>query len=88
MTLLLNQNRLEPSLENVPILAVLSIVCLGVDAVQMAHPGREITILGFNEKVVVIIHEAVGVAKPIEALHHLAEDIQEYVTVIVIFEDG
>jgi hypothetical protein len=35
----------------------------------------------------VVVHQAVGVTEPIEALYSLAEDCEEEIAVVVIFED-
>ena len=64
-----------------------AIVCLGIDAVQMAHAGGKVSFRGFDEEVVVVAHEAVGVAEPVEALDGLAEDGKEGLAVVVIGED-
>lgn len=88
MALFFHQNSLEPSLENMPVLAVFPVVCLGVDAVQMAHTGGKDPFRGFDEEVIVVVHEAVGVTEPIEAFYSLAEDREEKLAVVVIFEDG
>jgi hypothetical protein len=39
------------------------------------------------EEVIVVPHEAVGVTKPNEALCSMAEDCEEGMAVVVVFED-
>ena len=87
VTLLFYKNRLEPSFENMPVCVVHSVVRLGVDAVQVAHAGRKVPFRCFDEEVIVITHQAVGVTEPVEALYRLAEDGEKEMAVVVIFED-
>jgi len=70
-----------------PVLVMFPIVCLGVDAVKMAHTGGKVPFRGFDEEVIVVIHQAVGVTEPVEAFYRLAEDGEEKMAVVVIFED-
>lgn len=64
-----------------------SVERLGVDAVQVAHAGGEVSLRRFDEKMVVVAHQAVGVAEPVEALDGLAKDGEEYLAVTVVSED-
>lgn len=61
---------------------------LSIDAVQLSHTDGEISVRGLDEKVVVIGHEAVGVAYPIVSFVDVLESVQKVLAVMVIFEDG
>jgi len=42
-----------------------AVVSLGIDAVELAHSHGEIGVWGRDQEVAVIVHEAVGMAKPV-----------------------
>jgi hypothetical protein len=70
-----------------PVLVMLPIVCLCVDAVQMAHTNGKDPFRSFDEEMIVVSHQAVGVEEPIVALYSLAEGGEEKMAVVVIIED-
>ena len=88
MTVLLDQDRFVPSLEQVSGPAVPLVHELGIDAVQLPHTNRKITIRGLNEEMVMVCHEAVGMADPVVPLVDMLEGIQEVYAIIVSLEDG
>ena len=51
-----------------------SVEALGVHTIQLAHTLREITLRRFDEQVIVVVHETVAIANPIEAV----ADFREY----------
>ena len=53
---------------------VKSVEALGVHTIQLAHTLREITLRRFDEQVIVVVHETVAIANPIEAV----ADFREY----------
>jgi hypothetical protein len=70
-----------------PVLVMCTVVRLGIDAVQLAHPSGKIPLRGFDEEMVVIPHEAVCVTEPVEALYHLAEDGKKPLAVAVVIKN-
>ena len=88
MTVLLDQDRFVPSLEQVSGPAVPLVHELSIDAVQLPHTNRKITIRGLNEEMVMVCHEAVGMADPVVPLVDMLEGIQEVYAIIVSLEDG
>ena len=54
-----------------------AIDALGVDAVELPHARRQIARGGFDEQMVVVIHQAVGVTQPGETRDHLPQGVQE-----------
>ena len=61
---------------------------LGVDAVELSHAEREVSIGRFDQKMVVVGHEAVGVAQPVITLVDVLKGVEEVLAVLVVFEDG
>jgi len=54
----------------------------------LPHPPGEIGFRGFDEQVVVVVHQAIGVAAPAIAFHHLGQDLQEREAILVVQVDG
>jgi hypothetical protein len=65
MAILLHQDCLKPSLKEVPYPAMPLIESLRIDTVQLPHAYRKISVGCINEQMVMIVHQAVGVAEPI-----------------------
>ena len=59
---LLDDYGLVPSLEKVAGSMALVIEELGVDTIHLAHAESEVPVRGLDEKMVMVVHEAVGVA--------------------------
>jgi len=68
-------------------LVVPSVVSLGIDAAQLAHSHGEIGVWGLYQEVAVIVHEAVGMAKPVVSFDHRIQDGEEALSVLVVGED-
>jgi len=69
ITLLLYNDGFISPLEDVSRLAVPSIESLGVNSIEVPHPPAEIALRGFDNQMIVIIHQAIGVAEPVEPGH-------------------
>ena len=54
----------------------------------MPHPLRQIAIGGFDEQVIMVVHQAVCMAHPMIALDDALQSHQEAVAVVVIMVDG
>ena len=63
--------------------AVPSIVLLGIDTVQLAHAAGEIAVRRFNQKVLMIAHQAVSMTQPVVLLADFAKQAKERRTIIV-----
>ncbi len=67
--------------------AVPPIEGLGVDTVELAHPPRQVRLRGLNQQVVVVVHQAVGMAEPPIAGDDLAEGLEKDLATRVVPED-
>ena len=54
----------------------------------MSHAEGEIAIRSFDEQVIVVIHEAVSMAKPVIAFIDVSKNPQKGLPVFVVFEYG
>jgi hypothetical protein len=86
--LALDQHRVEAALEDVADALVAAVEALGIEAIDVAHSGREIRARRLDHQMVVVGHQAVGVAAPAAAPDDFAERLQELATVGVDEEDG
>ena len=87
MAFLLDHNGLVTALKKMSHASVTSIVPLGIDAVQLPHPPGEVAVGSLNDQMVVISHKTVGVAQPVETLHHLAQGVEKEPSVLVVIKD-
>lgn len=83
MRFLLDKDCLEPSLEHMSRSFVLAIESLGVDAVEQLHAPGEIGRRCLNEKMIVVGHQAVRVARPSISGHNLAKGFDKQTSIIV-----
>ncbi len=56
---------------------------LGIDTVQVAHPPGEIVIRRFDQKVVMIAHQTVGMAHPVERTANVIQECKKGLPVLV-----
>src|SRR2546427_9126074 len=70
-----------------PYSSVASIIDLGVDAVELAHSLREVSLWCFDYQVIVVVHQTVGVTQPVKSVNHLAQDLQEHFAIPIVIED-
>jgi len=88
MAVLLDENGLVPALEQMACPSVAFVEKLGVDTVQLPHTEGEVAIGRFDKDMVMVGHEAVGVADPIIPLVDVLEGVQEVQSILVVLEDG
>ena len=88
MALFLNKDALEPALEKVSISFMPLVKKLRIDAIKLSHAEGEVAVGCFDQKMIVVGHEAVGVADPIVSLIDVLKGVQKILSVMVIFEDG
>ena len=85
--LAINQNTSKSSLKDMPRFLMSPVVVLGVHAVELSHPFREVCLRSFDDQVVVIVHEAVSVTEPPKPVPDAGEKIEEITPVLVSLED-
>jgi hypothetical protein len=54
----------------------------------LPHAEGEIAIRGFDEEVIVVVHEAESVAKPVVAFIDVGENPKKGLSVLVVFKNG
>ena len=59
---------------------------LRVDTVDLTHQTREVGAPRVNNKMVMVIHQAISERDGVKALHRLGGDIQKTLTVCIVFE--
>jgi len=84
---LIDEDGLEAALKEMAGLVVPAVVSLGIDAVELAHTHGEIGVWGLDQEVAMIVHETVGMAKPVVSFDHGIQDREEALSVLVIGED-
>ena len=60
---------------------------LAEGGVQVVHPFGEIRLGRFDNQVVVVHHQTIGVARPLEAIESLAQEIQKLAVVPIVVKD-
>jgi hypothetical protein len=88
MAVFLDENGFIPALEQMADPAVPFVEELGVNAVQLPHAEREVSIRCFYEQVEMVGHETVGVADPVVTFIHVLKGIEEVGAILIVFEDG
>lgn len=88
MAVFLDEDAFEPALEKVAVSFMPLVKALGVDAVKLSHAEGEIAVGSFDQKMIVVGHEAVSVAQPVITLVDVLQGVEEILAVLIIFEDG
>ena len=83
----LDQDGLEPTLEEVAHEPVAAIDPLRVDAVELTHPFGEVGIGRLDDEVIVVRHLAIGMAAPVEPAAHIAEHREPRHAVLIVVID-
>jgi hypothetical protein len=87
MALTLDEDPLVSTLEEVADPIVPAVEALRVDSVQLPHPARQVRLRSLDDEVVVVRHQAIGVARPAVLPDDITEDTEERPTVTVVEED-
>ncbi|WP_231890818.1 hypothetical protein [Methylomonas koyamae] len=74
-------------MKQMPGAAVATIRCLGKNAVQLSHAFRKIGVGRFYDQMLVVSHQTIGVANPIEILYNPPQNIEELNPASIIFID-
>ena len=82
-----DDDRLEPPLEQMAHDAVAPIEGLRVHGIDVAHEPREICLVGMNDEVVVIAHQAVRHDGRLEPVRRLGKQLQEALSISVVHKD-
>lgn len=83
----LDEDRAVSRLEEMAKPPVAPVVPLRVDAVEVAHAEGKVPVRDFEQQVVVVVHQAVGVTEPLIPLDRSSEDCQERVTIVIVLDD-
>ncbi len=86
VAVLLDQDGLVPALKYMACFSMPFIKALRIEAVQLAHADGEISVRGFDEEMIVVGHEAVGVTKPMVTFIHMLKGMEKVVAVLIILE--
>jgi hypothetical protein len=86
MALSLDEDGLVPPLEQVSAPSVAIVEGLGVDAIQLAHAERDISVGRLDEQMV--FHQTVGMAYPVVTTIYSTENAEEGLPVLAIPENG
>jgi hypothetical protein len=60
---------------------------LRIDTVQLSHADRKISIGCINEQMVMVVHQAIGVAEPIVPMGNICKSIQKDLSVPIVSEN-
>jgi hypothetical protein len=88
MSVLLDQNSLEPPLEQMPNPLMPPIKYLGINPIQLSHSDRKVSLRSFYQQMVMIVHEAISVAHPMIPFINVLKEIQETFPIFIIQKDG
>jgi hypothetical protein len=88
MPFTLDEDRVEPSLKNVPLKSVAAVEPCGVASVEPVHTGREVCVRGLDNEVEVIGEQAIRVAPPAETFDDVGKRPQELLAVAVVTKDA
>ena len=84
---LLDKDRLESTLKDMPDSCMLAIEPLRVDAVEELHSTRQVGFRRFDQQVVVVAHQAVPMTDPAVPNDDITENLYESSPVFVVEED-
>jgi hypothetical protein len=85
--LLLNDDRLEATLEYMTRALVSPVEVLGIARVERVHPTRKRRAGCFHQEVVVVAHQAIGVEKPGLVGDDRREKVQEMAAIAYVAKD-
>ena len=88
MAVFLDKDAFEPAVEKVAVSFMPLVEKLGVDAVKLSHAKGKVAVGRFDQKMVVVGHEAVRMAQPVITLVDVLKGVEEILAVPVVFEDG
>ena len=81
------QNRGETSLKEMPHPRMSRVIRLCIVAIDLAHPERQISVQGFEQEMLVIVHQALGIAQPTIPINDMPEHGEWLRPVTVVHND-
>lgn len=87
MRLLLDENRCEAALKQMPDSSMPAIEGLGIAPIELAHAEREIRLWGFEQEMIVIVHQTVGMAEPAVPIDDVGQEREKGGTILLIPHD-
>jgi hypothetical protein len=87
VNVLLNENRLKPALTYMTDPAVPLVKGLGIHAVQLPYTLRQVAVRCFDNQVIVVVHQTIDRADPMETVGDLSQDIQKERSIAIVLED-
>lgn len=88
MRLFLHQDGGEAPLQEMPAPLMAAVIGLRVPAIELAHPEREGGLRRFNQEMVVVIHQTIGMTEPAIPIDDMGEQREEGRAVPVIRHDS
>lgn len=88
MAVFLDKDAFESALEKVAVPLVSFVKKLGINPVKLSHAEGKVAIGGFDQEMIVVAHEAVGVAQPVISFVDMLKGVEEVLAVLVVFEDS
>jgi hypothetical protein len=88
MCVLLHEDGVVPALEEMADQVMPAIEGLGIDAVEVPHAASQIGLWCFQEQMVVVVHQAIGIESPSETRDGLSKDRHPAGPVGCIGHDG
>jgi hypothetical protein len=67
--------------------AISSIEPLGIHAIELSHPFGQIRVRGFDDQMIMIAHQTIGMTAPIEPLTDVGVDLKKGPTIGIIKKD-
>jgi hypothetical protein len=61
---------------------------LGIDAVELPHAFGEVAIGGFQDEVIMVVHETKGMAEPVVMQDDIGQEIQKALAIGIIQING
>lgn len=87
MAIFLDEDAFEPSLKKVAGSIAPFVKELSIDSVQLPHAEGKVAIRCFNQEMIMVGHEAVGVAQPVIALVDVLKCVKEVLSVLVVLKN-
>ncbi len=84
----LHDDGFKAALKDMAYAPIRAVVGLGVHAVELAHACAQVAVHRLDNDVVVVVHQAVGVAGPVVALADLGKKIEPLLAVGIVQVNG
>jgi hypothetical protein len=78
---------LVPALKQMLHRSMTSVIALGIDAVELAHPLGDLCLKGFDNQMIMVAHQTVRMAEPVKAVNDLLQTFQEGVAIPIVIDN-